>query len=112
MEELTEREKYLVDCAVERALLALPEVVGSLMESRAAQLKLNKEFYEQHPTFVEHRDIVAAVIEKVDGNNPTLDYKDKLAKAVPEIERLIVIKKSQNLTTVTAPNRNFSNGVL
>lgn len=109
--DATEREQLIqeaVDRAVEKALLVLPSVMGNLMTQQAAYNKLNSEFYKDHPEFVQHKDVVMSVIEKVDGQNPTLSYEEKLKKAVPEIRsRLAEMEKLDMNSVNTKPNRAF-----
>ena len=107
---VTEEDKQeIIDRAVERALLILPETIGNLMTQHAALAKLNSEFYKEYPEFREHKESVVAAMEKVDGENPLLKYEDKLKKAVPEIrERINLLKRLDMATAPTSPNRDFS----
>jgi len=110
---ITEEEKQeIIDKAVEKALLILPEVVGNLITQHVALSKLNSEFYASHPEFKDKKDIVASVIEMLDGENPLMDYKDLLAKAVPRIRERINTTDSLNLKAVnTEFNKDF-NGII
>jgi uncharacterized protein YpuA (DUF1002 family) len=97
-----------VDKAVERALLMLPEVVGNLITDHVAMSKINADFYKAHPEFKDHKDSVASVLEKLDGQNPLLNHKDLLGKAVPEIQRRIETVKSLDMTSVSStPSRSY-----
>jgi predicted RNA-binding protein with EMAP domain len=90
-------DQEIIDAAVEKAMLVLPEVVGNLITQHVALSKINKEFYSDHPEFKDKKDIVASVIEMVEGENPLMDYKELLAKSVPKIrERLRTV---ENLDT-------------
>lgn len=117
---LTQEEKEeIIAAAVERTLLAIPEVVGNLMANHAMLHKLNSEFYKAHPEFAARKDIVQAVVEYVEGKNPLTKYEDILQIAVPEIERRLLIAKDVNVDSVSkAIPRDFSkieisqNGVL
>lgn len=103
-----EERQEIIDAAVEKALLVLPETMGSLITEHIATNKLNSQFYKDHPEFKDAKDIVASVIEKVDGENPLLNYKDVLGKAVPEIRRRIETVKSLNMDSVTPnPDRTY-----
>jgi len=109
-EERQEIINEAVNKAVEKALLALPETVGSLITDHIAMNKLNSEFYKDHPDFKDKKDIVTSVIEKIDGENPLLDYKEVLGKAVPEIKRRIETVKSLDMTNISPnPNRTYEN---
>ena len=70
--------------------------------------KINAEFYKNHPEFKNHKQTVASVIEKINGENPFLDHKDLLGKAVPEIQRRIETVGSLNMETVQSnPSRAY-----
>lgn len=100
-----------VNKAVERALLLLPDTVGSLIQNHLAMTKLNSEFYKDHPEFKDKKDIVAAVIEMVEGENPFDDYENLLKKALPKIAERIKTVESLDMEKVNPnPNRDFSNG--
>lgn len=102
-----ERESLILE-AVERALKVLPDTVGSLLMDHVAMNKINTEFYKNHPEFRNHKESVVSVLEKMDGENPLLDYKDLLGKAVPEIRRRIETAKSLDVTGITTtPDRTY-----
>lgn len=101
-------DQEIIDKAVEKALLMLPEVVGNLMTQHASLVKMNSEFYKEHPEFSNHKDVVASVVEKVDGENPLLDYDEKLKKSIPEIKNRIKLLGTMNMKTVSnSPKRDF-----
>jgi len=107
---LTEDERNdIVNEAVERTLLAIPEVVGNLMANHAALHKINKKFYDAHPEFAARKDIVQSVVEAIEGKNPILEYEEILEKAVPEIQHRLLITKDVDVTNVTKSiPRDFS----
>ncbi len=107
---ITEEEKNeIITAAVERALLAIPEVIGNLMANHAALHKINTSFYKAHPEFAERKDIVQSVVEMIEGKNPTMKYEDILARAVPEIQRRLRIAQDVNTTDMPAKiERDFS----
>ena len=117
---ITEEEKSeIIGLAVERAILAMPEVVGNLMANHAALHKMNSEFYKVHPEFAERKDVVQSVVEMVEGKNPLDNYEKILEKSVPEIKRRLIAMQDINVTDVAkALPRDFSklntssNGVL
>ena len=99
-----EREEIIV-AAVERTLLAIPEVIGNLMVNHAMMAKINKEFYDKNKEFIPHKDVVRSVVEKVEGFNTVDDYDKILKDAVPEIKRVISTMKSMDTKTVPSkPN--------
>ena len=106
-----ERES-IINETIERMLLRLPEVVGNLITNHVQNNKINKEFYTKYPEFKAHRDVVMAVIEKIDGDNPLTDYNDILEKAVPIIKSQIKTQKSLSVKPPEKlPDLDF-NGVL
>ena len=105
---ITEEEKEeIINKAVERALLLLPDTVGNLIANHVALSKLNSKFYADHPEFRDKKDIVALVVEMVEGRNPLDKYEDLLKKAVPEIKRRIDTLQSLDMEKVKAPNLDF-----
>lgn len=106
---ITEEERQsIINEAVEKALLVLPEVVGSLMMSQARNQKLIKEFYTKYPDLVSNEHIVAATVEKVEGDNPGMKYEEILAKSVPLIRSRLKSFKALDTKSVGKPNRNLS----
>jgi len=106
---LTEEEKNeILDLAVERTLLKIPEVVGNLITHHMSQNKMNKDFYEKHPKFRDHKELVASVIEQVEGNNSPMDYTKLLEKAIPEIEKRIDVTKDLDLVNVDVPKIDYN----
>ena len=110
---ITEEEKQeIINKAVEKAMLILPETVGHLIANHFAMSELNTKFYKDHPEFSDKKDLVASVIEMVEGKNPLMKYEDLLTKAVPEIrERIKTVGKLNTNTVSMDPDRDF-NGVL
>ena len=105
-----EERDSIINEAVEKALLLLPQTVGSLMANQAALFKLNKEFYEKYPDFAGHKQVVAAVLEKVDGDIPLASLEEKYEKAVPLIRERLKTIGSLEMKTATEPKRT-TNGV-
>jgi len=106
---ITEEERQsIINEAVEKALLVLPEVVGNLMMSQARNQKLIKEFYTKHPDLVSNEHIVAATVEQVEGNNPGLKYEEILTKSVPLIRERLNASKKLDTKNISRPNRNLS----
>lgn len=101
-------DQEIIDKAVEKAMLVLPEIVGNLITQHVTLSKLNSEFYSGHPEFRDKKDIVASVVEMLDGENPLMDYKDLLIKAVPKIRERIAETKNLNVIDISPDvNRDF-----
>lgn len=111
---ITEEEKTeIINMAVEKALLLIPETVGNLMKEHAVLSKINKKFYSDYPEFKSRTDVVQAVIEQIDGEDPTRKYEEILKLAVPKIRDRIKTMEGLNMTSVQDKiNRDFSNGEL
>ncbi len=106
---ITEEERQsIINEAVEKALLALPEVIGNLITSHISMIRINREFYEKYPDLAKSKDIVSSVIEKVEGDNPGIDYTEILDRAVPIIREQIKSIRTLDVKTVTRPNRDLS----
>jgi len=105
---MDEKEKEeIINKAVERALLMLPDTVGNLIANHVALSKLNSKFYADHPEFKDKKDIVTSVVEMIEGKNPLSKYEDILKEAVPEIKRRIDTLKPLDMERVKVPNLSF-----
>lgn len=100
---ITEEEREeIINAAVGRAMLLVPEVVGNMMSQQATLHKMNRDFYSQYPEFKDHKKSVASVIEQIEGKNPLDSYDKLLEKAVPEIRKRINtlgLLDTENITT-------------
>ena len=106
---MTEEEKReIINKVKEELLLILPEVIGNLIMSHVGIIRMNKVFYEANPDLAGNKDVVASVVEMVEGQNPGLDYKAILDIAVPIIKARIKNTKGLNMTTINKPKRNLS----
>lgn len=103
-----ERES-IINEAVERALLSLPDVIGHIIVSKTKQLNVSKKFYEANPKFAEHKDIVFQVAERLDDQYPGMDYEELIKKAVPEIEAQIKTLTGSDVKKSERPNRRLKN---
>jgi len=101
-----ERES-IINEVIERILLMLPELIGNLISNHISLIKLNRDFYKKYPEFSKRKDLVAAVLESIEGNNPNLGYEEILEKAVPEIKNKLSDFKSLDMDTISIPNRNI-----
>jgi len=106
---MTDDEKQeIIDKAVEKALLMLPQVVGNLLVSHAAMAKLTNAFYRDHPEFRDHKVAVASVLELIEGRNPGMKYEDILKDAIPQIRERITVAGGLDVRTVSkTPSRHL-----
>lgn len=104
-----EEKQEIIGLAVEQAMLILPETVGNLITNHMAMSKLNSEFYAAHPEFRDKKDVVAAVMEMVEGEYPLDDYENLLKMAIPKIRERISVMGTVNMTDVNSnPDRDGS----
>ena len=106
---MTEEEKReIINKVKEELLLSLPDVIGNLIMNHVNVLRINKEFYTANPDLAGNKDIVASVVEMVEGQNPGLDYRAILDQAIPLIKARIRNSSSLDIKTVNRPNRNLA----
>jgi hypothetical protein len=102
---LTEREEQLVNIAVERALLLMPEAVQNMITSKTMTRELARKFFAENKDFSEHLDLVQAVIEKTELDNPGVPYSKILEMATPLVkEKLLTIGKTNFQPVPNRPN--------
>ena len=105
---INEITKKVLLAVKEDILLSIPEVIGNLMVQHISLHKLNKKFYADHKEFKDRKDVVAKIIEEIEGKDPLKKYEDILKEAVPEIKNRIKTMDSLNMTTVSKnPDRKF-----
>lgn len=108
-----ERESIIaeaVDRAVEKAMLRMPEEVGNLIVENAKLLELNRDFYNKHPEFKQHKRSVASVVEKISAAEPSRKIEDILAdhKTATQIrDRINTVKGLDTENVTSTPNRSF-----
>jgi len=110
LKEVEKEKQELSALTTERDLLMLPETVGNLIQNHIAATKINSEFYKNHPEFKGKEDVVASVIEMVEGENPLMEYKDLIQIAIPKIKERIKNMEGIDMTAPATVDRNFSNG--
>jgi hypothetical protein len=94
-----EERESIINETVERVFKLLPETIGNLMKSHAMIARLNKEFYEAHQDYKNHKDIVTQTLARVEGNNPLKSYEDVIKMAIPEIDKRIGLTRGLNNST-------------
>ena len=111
---MTEEEKEeFANKIIERVYLGIPELIGNLMAQHALQHKINTKFYQDYPEFKDKKQIVASVVEMMEGRNPLKPYDEILKDSVPEIrKRIEIVGKLDTASINPGANRAFSNGEL
>ncbi len=90
----------IVELAVEKILVRMPEVVGNLMKHHAKMLQLNQKFYTDNPDFQKHKKVVVDVLEDLEGKNPHIKYEQLLEKATPAIKDRIGVMSNLDMNNV------------
>jgi hypothetical protein len=103
-----DERQSIINEAVEKALLALPAVVGNLILNQISLTKLMREFYTKNPDLVKSKDIVSAVMEKVESENPGIEYPKIIDMALPMIRQQLQLLTKTSFTPTTHPNRDLS----
>ena len=70
--------------------------------------KINKDFYEKHSELRDHKEIVASVLEQVEGDNPPMDYEKLIDKAYPEICKQIKTVNKLDFTDTGVPTLDYN----
>lgn len=110
---ITEEERQsIVNEAVEKTLLKIPEVVGNLISNYANKIRVNKQFYDKYPEFNEHRRIVASAIEELENKSPGKALEKIVEEAVPVIRKRLDSMKGIDTVTISKPDLDKSYGEL
>ena len=100
----------IVNEVVERIYLRLPEIIGNLISNHAMKLRLNKEFYDKYPDLKDHRNIVAAIVERIEADDPTKPIADIMKAAAPEVRRQLKNLTNLDMKSVNKPKLDFGPG--
>ena len=84
-----EERQSIINEAVEKALLSLPEIVNGLLAEKQVMREMSVKYFGDHPEFKEHKSVVASVIQQVETDNPGLSYTEILDKSTPIIKEMI-----------------------
>jgi len=104
-----EERESIINEAVERALLALPDVWSNLVVDHKVMSNITTKFYKDHSEFKGFENAVVSVLADIDGNYPLLSYEEKLNKAVPGIKERISQIRGLDVTTINPnPDRSFT----
>ena len=98
----------IINRAVEKTLLLIPEVIGNLITHHVSLNKLNQEFYAKNPDLRAHKKIVVSVIEDTEGKNPPMDYAELIQKALPEIRKRLNTVDSLDMENVSPPDLKYN----
>lgn len=106
---ITEEEKQeIINAAVEKTLLLIPETMGNLMKEHATMLSMKKDFFDEHKDLIGFDHVLAKVTEKLEHDNPGKDYKSLLNQAAGIAREQIKQTKHLDMETVSShPDRVF-----
>lgn len=102
--DYNERE-LLKNEIIEQIFLKLPDIIGNLMSTQSSLNKLNKKLYSDNPEFRNNKDLVANIIEDVEGKNPGKNYEDIIKSAIPIIKERMEIVNKLNVTDIKDPGK-------
>ena len=81
------------NAAIENTIRRWPDVATRLTATAIATKAATKEFYDKNKDFIDHKDIVTAVVQDIDSKDPTLSYGEMLKKAEPIVREKIKNEK-------------------
>jgi hypothetical protein len=106
--EFTDHEERLINAAVERALLMLPEAVEHLIMQKAATKGITSQFFKDNKEISAHLDLVQSIIEKTEGENPGIPFSKVLELAEPIIKDKIKKLSAADYKMVERPNTQMA----
>jgi hypothetical protein len=77
----------LVSVAVQEALRLLPAVNEVILKQAGGISALSTKFYQDNPELVSQKKLVAQTIERLESENPGMDFEQLLKLAGPEAKR-------------------------
>lgn len=102
------------DYLFEYTLKAIPVMIANLVRTSESVVGAAESFYKDNPNFVQYKELVMKIVERIDAENPgkSLDEIFKLAK--PLIDKAIVVNGGERVLDrpdVTTLNDNL-NGLI
>lgn len=98
-----EERESIINAAVEKTMLSIPGVIGNLLQEKVAMRKLAEKFYTENPDFKENKNIVGAIIQQIETENPADTYSEILKKATPKIKNAIISVNNAELKSADKP---------
>ena len=106
----TQEREEIINEAVERALLKIPEIIGNLMMYYSGKMKVSKRLYERFPEFEKHRQLVASTIEAEENADFSRSFDEIVEAAIPKIKRRIESVGNLDIANVKRPDLDFGQG--
>jgi hypothetical protein len=103
MNDLTEREEYLINMAIEKALLILPDVLERLISQKTISMKSSVKFFQDNKEFVGHMDFVQKIVERTMLDNPGLSDEQIYQKAAPLIKQNLQTINNTDMKVISKP---------
>ena len=91
----------LVNVAAQEALRSLPLINENIIKRSAVLHEMSRKFYEDNKDLEAHKDMVAKVIERIEGQNPGMDFDKILLKAAPMAREAIKAEEKILTSSVT-----------
>lgn len=82
----------LMHLTIQETLKALPIINENLVKRSAFLQQKSIEFYEQNPELVQHKPVVADVIQRIEAENPGMDFENILSRAKVDTKKALELK--------------------
>jgi hypothetical protein len=80
--------------------LNMPRIIGNLIDQHLNNAKIKEGLYSKRPEFKKRPDVVASIMQKIEGNNTLMNPDEIIEKAIPEIDKILKDIKPLDLETV------------
>jgi hypothetical protein len=80
--------------------LNMPKIIGNLIDQHLNDRKIRDGLYSKRPEFKKRPDLVAATMQKIEGNNPLMDAEEVIKMAIPELDQILKDIKPLDLETI------------
>lgn len=82
----------LMHLTIQETLKALPIINENLVKRSAFLQQKSIEFYEQNPELAKHKPLVAEVIQRIEAQNPGMDFEDILKHAKVDTKKTLDLR--------------------
>lgn len=79
--------------AVEDALRSIPAIIDYVVKQSVYLKKVSTKFYEDHPELLNHKEIVAQVLERAESRNPGVRLEQLLERIPHEVKEAVMEQK-------------------
>jgi hypothetical protein len=107
VDDFSAREERIIQAAVERALLMMPEAIEHLILQKTITKKIAEEFFKENKDFSAHLDLMQEIIEKTEMDNPGVNYGKIIELATPAIRTKLQTLSKMNYQKVDRPDTHL-----